>query len=191
MAAQQDENYNLDDDLAVFTNAEFFDFDLGDGIEQPPIQYDPSQEERARRENAVAHKGGHKMDFINGMYRVCKVIGDWSLYRLPYLTHLTCYPMTIDSIRRPPSDLLKAQAIYVHDYADSFVRKLHLCQPSFLSRNILRHCPPPRIHLPPSVSIPQLDLPATLYLPGASLLLHHNQLKSVNSAAAHQPHHKP
>lgn len=68
-STQQDENYNLDDDLAVFTNAEFFDFDLGgEGIEQPTVNYDRSQEERARRENAAAHKNSHnKMEFVNGM----------------------------------------------------------------------------------------------------------------------------
>ena len=65
---QQDENYNIEDDLAVFTNAEFFDFDLGgEGIDQSSINYDPSQEERARRENAAAHKNSHKMEFVNGM----------------------------------------------------------------------------------------------------------------------------
>ena len=77
VATQQDENYNLDDDdLAVFTNAEFFDFDLGDGNEQPPIQYDPSQEERARRENAAAHKNAHKVDFINGICHLCICVCD-------------------------------------------------------------------------------------------------------------------
>lgn len=66
-AAKQEENYNLEDDLSVFTNAEFFDFDLGgEGIEQQSINYDPSQEERARRENAAARKNSHKVDFVNG-----------------------------------------------------------------------------------------------------------------------------
>lgn len=65
----QDENYTIEEDLAVFTNTEFFDFDLGEGIEQPSISYDPSQEERARRENAAAHKNSHKMEFVNGMNR--------------------------------------------------------------------------------------------------------------------------
>jgi hypothetical protein len=61
---QHDGTYNLEDDLAVFTNAEFFDFDLGEEIDPRPIQYDPSQELRARRENAAAHKAGTKaLDF--------------------------------------------------------------------------------------------------------------------------------
>lgn len=79
VAAQQDENFNLEDDLAVFTNAEFFDFDLGDGIEHPPIQYDASHEERARRENAATHKNGQKVDFINGMYIDCSLQWLWNI----------------------------------------------------------------------------------------------------------------
>lgn len=56
--------YNLEDDLAIFTNAEFYNYDIEDGIDQQPIQYDPAQEERARRENAAAHKsGGKALDF--------------------------------------------------------------------------------------------------------------------------------
>lgn len=63
---QHDSGYNnMEDDLAVFTNAEFFDFDLGgEDIEQQPMHYDPSQEGRARRENAAAHKSaGKALDF--------------------------------------------------------------------------------------------------------------------------------
>ena len=74
VATQHDDSYGLEDDLAVFTNAEFFDFDLGDGIEQPPISYDPSHEERARREHASAHKNGHKIDFINGKWNLVLVV---------------------------------------------------------------------------------------------------------------------
>lgn len=72
VANPRDDNFRLDDDLAVFTNAEFFDFDLSEGaagIEQGPINYDPSQEERARRENAAAHKNNsHKLEFVNGLF---------------------------------------------------------------------------------------------------------------------------
>lgn len=61
---QHDSTYNLEDDLAVFTNTQFFDFDMGEDIDQQPMPYDPSQEERARRENATAHKGsGKALDF--------------------------------------------------------------------------------------------------------------------------------
>ncbi|MCJ1485677.1 hypothetical protein MMC06_005852 [Schaereria dolodes] len=66
IATQQQEGFNLEDDLAIFTNAEFFDFDLGENIDQSPVNYDPAQEERARRENAAA-KGhsGKGLDFVN------------------------------------------------------------------------------------------------------------------------------
>lgn len=68
VANQEDENFNLEDDLAIFTNTEFFNFDIGDDIEQP-INYDPSQEERARRENATAHKKNvSNMEFGNSTY---------------------------------------------------------------------------------------------------------------------------
>ena len=68
IATQQQEGFNLEDDLAIFTNAEFFDFDLGENIDQSPVNYDPAQEERARRENAAA-KGhsGKGLDFVNSM----------------------------------------------------------------------------------------------------------------------------
>ena len=57
---QHDSAYNLEDDLAVFTNTQFFDFDMGEDIDQQPMPYDPSAEERARRENATAHKSSGK-----------------------------------------------------------------------------------------------------------------------------------
>ena len=57
---QHDGAFNLEEDLAVFTNAEFYDFDMGEEIDQQPMPYDPSQEERARRENAAPHKSAGK-----------------------------------------------------------------------------------------------------------------------------------
>lgn len=69
MAAKQQDDYGLEDDLALFTNTEFYDFDLGENIQQaPPVDYDPTLEERARRGQAGAHKNNAKsMDFVNGM----------------------------------------------------------------------------------------------------------------------------
>lgn len=66
---QEDEGFRLEDDLAVFTNAEFYNFDMeGDpGIEQVPGTYDPAHEERARRANASGAKNTHKMEYMNGM----------------------------------------------------------------------------------------------------------------------------
>ncbi|KAL9136218.1 MAG: hypothetical protein Q9175_002566, partial [Cornicularia normoerica] len=66
VAIQQQEEFNIDDELAQFTNTEFLDFDAGDFLEQPMPEYDPSLEEKARRENAAANKkiGGQGMHFV-------------------------------------------------------------------------------------------------------------------------------
>lgn len=66
---QDDEGFRLEDDLAVFTNAEFYNFDMeGDpGIEQVPATYDPAHE-RARRANASGAKNAQKLEFMNGMH---------------------------------------------------------------------------------------------------------------------------
>ena len=65
IATQEQEGFNIEDDLATFTNAEFLDFDLGEPIEQPPIDYDPSHDQQARRDEA-ATKETKNVDFING-----------------------------------------------------------------------------------------------------------------------------
>ena len=72
MATQQQEDFNIDDELAQFTNTEFLDFDAGDLLEQPMPEYDPSVEEKARRENTVANNeiGGKGMDFVTGMLHI-------------------------------------------------------------------------------------------------------------------------
>ena len=62
--ATQQEGYQLDDDLAIFTNAEFFDFDLGENIDQT---YDPARGGRTRRGSAGANAGAVKgLNFENG-----------------------------------------------------------------------------------------------------------------------------
>lgn len=68
VAIQQQEDLNIDDDLAQFTNAEFLDFDAGDLIEQSMPEYDPNLEEKARREYAAANNNinGKGMDFVTG-----------------------------------------------------------------------------------------------------------------------------
>lgn len=69
LATQQREDFNIDDELAQFTNTEFLDFDAGEFLEQPMPEYDPSLEEKARREGTVANNeiGGKGMDFVSGM----------------------------------------------------------------------------------------------------------------------------
>ncbi|KAI9773793.1 MAG: hypothetical protein M1840_006018 [Geoglossum simile] len=62
------DSFGLEDDLALFTNAQFFDFDMGEN--HVPIDYDPEHELRARRENAAATKHGMKsLDFLNCDYQ--------------------------------------------------------------------------------------------------------------------------
>lgn len=53
LATQQQDGYPLDDDLAIFTNAEFFDFDIEENIDQSAVGYDTTQDERSRRGSAV------------------------------------------------------------------------------------------------------------------------------------------
>lgn len=51
-ALQQQDGFNLDDDLAMFTNTEFFDFDLGDTAVAAPV--------------AQPHDEAKGLDFLNG-----------------------------------------------------------------------------------------------------------------------------
>lgn len=69
VATQQQEDFNIDDDLAQFTNTSFLDFD-GDFLEQPMPEYDTSLEEKARSENTAANGkiGGKGLDFVNGEF---------------------------------------------------------------------------------------------------------------------------
>ena len=68
IAAQQEENFSLTDDLAIFTNAEFYDFDLGVRADETSARYDASQEAHLKKENAVAAENGAKgLVFVNGM----------------------------------------------------------------------------------------------------------------------------
>lgn len=55
------ENINFDDDLALFTNTEFFDFDMSELPAMPQsFEYDQAQEQRARRGNAAAARQAMK-----------------------------------------------------------------------------------------------------------------------------------
>ncbi|KZF25791.1 hypothetical protein L228DRAFT_244709 [Xylona heveae TC161] len=59
-AQQQQENFNLDDDLALFTNAQFFDFDIGETVNQQPNQqsyYSANAQEASSPDNVPAAKG--------------------------------------------------------------------------------------------------------------------------------------
>ena len=66
VANQQQDDFNIEEELAQFTNTEFLDFDAG---ELPMPDYDPSLEEKARREIAAANNkiSGKGMDLVAGM----------------------------------------------------------------------------------------------------------------------------
>lgn len=56
-ASNQETGLNLADDFALFTNTDLYDFDLRDlGDFNPPANYNPEQEVRARRLNASAFR---------------------------------------------------------------------------------------------------------------------------------------
>ena len=69
VATQQQEDFNIEAELAQFTNTEFLDFDAQEFLESPMPEYDPSLEEKARRENAAANNKipGKGMDYVTGM----------------------------------------------------------------------------------------------------------------------------
>ncbi|OCK81739.1 hypothetical protein K432DRAFT_294820 [Lepidopterella palustris CBS 459.81] len=71
---------NIEDDLALFTNTEFFDFDAGHIPDVPaPVEYDRSVEQRARRLNASSGRDFQFPDFSS----YPNSIGDHSLPNLP------------------------------------------------------------------------------------------------------------
>lgn len=65
LATQQDE-FNIEDELAQFTNTEFLDFDAEGLMEHPMPEYDPSREDKARREIAAANNkiSGKGMELV-------------------------------------------------------------------------------------------------------------------------------
>ena len=66
VASQQQDDFNIEDELAQFTNTEFLDFDAG---EIPIPGFDPALEENARQEIAAADNNisGKSMDLVAGM----------------------------------------------------------------------------------------------------------------------------
>jgi hypothetical protein len=52
---QQDDSFNIDAELALFTNAEFLDFD-SHGDMSIPLTYEPLEEERSQLQNVVEAK---------------------------------------------------------------------------------------------------------------------------------------
>ena len=62
--ATQQDGLDLDNDLALFTNAEFFDFGLGENMEQPGVTY--SHAEELRPISSVEGEDGKDLNITNG-----------------------------------------------------------------------------------------------------------------------------
>ena len=65
----QQDDYSLEDDLALFTNTEFFDFDAGGNIEQSLANYNPTQDGQARGEDVAVKYNNNDvtgLDLNNG-----------------------------------------------------------------------------------------------------------------------------
>jgi hypothetical protein len=64
MAGQGHENFNLDDELAMFTNTQFFDFDLGQDADLQPSNFDFNAQSRVATDiKGLDMKG---LDFTQG-----------------------------------------------------------------------------------------------------------------------------
>ncbi|KAF2142382.1 uncharacterized protein K452DRAFT_17758 [Aplosporella prunicola CBS 121167] len=70
MAAQ--DNLGFDEDLSLFTNTEFFDFDIGTEIPAASFDYDATNEQQARRRNASVsyNQAANPVEFpLNGDFQ--------------------------------------------------------------------------------------------------------------------------
>jgi hypothetical protein len=63
--SQQQDGYPLDDDLAIFTNAEFFDYDLGTNIDRSSVAFDSARSRRGSVERK-AESGPKGLNFDAG-----------------------------------------------------------------------------------------------------------------------------
>ena len=76
MAGQSQDNFNLDEELALFTNTQFFDFDLGQDTDLQPSTFDFSAQTRVTAAAAAATENTKGMDFIPGMSLQVSHFGD-------------------------------------------------------------------------------------------------------------------
>lgn len=77
---QQSEEFDFTNDLAAFTNTEFFDFDQGEHVFQSPVEYDQSSQALNPADTAVAEAEVKSGDF--GMQIILI-----SLVNLPLLSY--------------------------------------------------------------------------------------------------------
>ena len=108
--AEQNPEVSLDDDLALFTDTQFFDFDMGQfGDVTEPLEFDPAQENQSRRQNAAAKSGlDQSFDFGNG--KLILTILSCFLHRIRLSTHirtciLTNMANTVVTVAVPVPDL--------------------------------------------------------------------------------------
>lgn len=76
---QQQDSFNLDSELSLFTNAEFFDFDkLGD-LNLPTFDSVDDDKSKANTSNAEQNSDLKFLDFLNGKFAVCFCVraGSW------------------------------------------------------------------------------------------------------------------
>ena len=68
-AVALDEGYSFEEDLNMFTNAEFLDYPVDDnGLEQSVLNYSAPEEQRSSPTNAIAKKEYHHgLDLVDGM----------------------------------------------------------------------------------------------------------------------------
>ena len=66
---QQQDEINFEDELAQFTNTDFLDFDAETYMEPSMPEYDPSLEEKARRDIVAANNkiNGKAIEYVTGM----------------------------------------------------------------------------------------------------------------------------
>jgi hypothetical protein len=109
--AAQNQALNMDDDFTLFTNAEFLDFDNLDIPDLTQgVEYDPVQEERARRQNASAyrHSAVKSNEAMNGKFTVVidlfairHCIGDFVFFKQMHYLSLCCLYLRFKIVARP------------------------------------------------------------------------------------------
>lgn len=167
---QQRDDYNIADELAQFTNTEFLDFDAGDFLERPMPEYDPTLEEKARRENAAANKkiDGQGMDFVIGMSHVAH---DFWPDAISFINHLRLPSSALAAQKE--SNMLSQSVTHTFSLTKSHTRRLPLHQHRALRHQlspIRHHRSDPPSSVPtqrhPTQRIPLLHIP---HFPGPSL----------------------
>ncbi|KFZ04218.1 hypothetical protein V502_10317 [Pseudogymnoascus sp. VKM F-4520 (FW-2644)] len=124
LAAQQQQDFNFDDDLAMFTNATFFDFDIGQDADLQPatLGFDGQQRGGDAQLQSTQNMAKANMDFLQGDF----AFPDFSSFSQQHQhpndgyavnggqhsngqQHQQLYPASGDSSSSPPSGLTSPQ----------------------------------------------------------------------------------